>query len=364
MKQIDLIVGTRPNIMKVAPVYHALRHSGSFAVRLIHTGQHYSYALSELFFQELGLPAPDLNFNIGSGSHATQTAKAMVAYEDSITRNAPDLCIVPGDVNSTLACALAAAKQHVPVAHLEAGLRSFDMTMPEEINRILTDRIADILWTPSADADENLLAEGVAPEKITLVGNCMIDSLVAMLPRIEEQRTWTHFGLRPKEYAVVTLHRPGNVDSLPRLRHIMQELLALAGQTRLILPLHPRTHGNLVKFGFLHLLTSCKQISITPPVGYIEFLSLVMGSQAIITDSGGIQEEASYLGIPCLTVRPNTERPITCALGTNVLVSPETLAAEYRKAVDSPPASRRAIPNWDGEAGRRIAKDIAERFSK
>nr|WP_321513214.1 UDP-N-acetylglucosamine 2-epimerase (non-hydrolyzing) [uncultured Pseudodesulfovibrio sp.] len=362
MPKIHLIIAARPNLIKMAPVYHALVRDGHFDVRIIHTGQHYDTPLSTQIIQELNLPQPDQNFAIGSGSHAEQTAKVMVAYEKCLLEERPDLCVVPGDVNSTLACALAAAKLHVPVAHLEAGLRSFDMTMPEEINRILTDRISSILWTPSEDADANLLKEGTTPEKISRVGNCMIDSLVTMLPAIRKQEAWKGFSLEHGEYTVVTLHRPSNVDTPDRLAAIVQTLTVIAKRTPLILPLHPRTRSKLEACKLMKTLQTTPTIKTAEPLGYIQFISLVEGAKAIITDSGGIQEETTYLNVPCLTLRPNTERPVTCTHGTNKLVDLNTLAADYTQAIETRSAHRDQIPLWDGKAGIRIANDLKDRL--
>lgn len=363
MTKIHLIIAARPNFMKMAPVYHALAADPGFDLRLIHTGQHYDASLSGDILEELDLPRPDENFGIGSGSHAEQTAGVMVAYEACIRADRPDLCVVPGDVNSTLACALAAVKTGVPVAHLEAGLRSFDATMPEEINRVLTDRIASILWTPSPDADENLLREGIPAERISRVGNCMIDSLVRMLPAIREQRAWEALGLAPGGYLLATLHRPANVDDRDRLAGIVRILAGLAVRTPLVLPLHPRTRARLEAFGLMDGLTAGGRIRVAEPLGYLEFISLAQGAAAVITDSGGIQEETTFLGIPCLTLRPNTERPITCTHGTNRLVGLDELEAACEHALANR-TDRDPIPLWDGNAGKRIADDLRNRLQQ
>jgi UDP-N-acetylglucosamine 2-epimerase (non-hydrolysing) len=361
-KRIHLVVAARPNFVKVAPVYHALTTVNKFELRIVHTGQHYDYALSRNLFEDLALPDPAINLRVGSGSHGHQVANALVRYEEYLLHDKPDLCIVPGDVNSSLACALAAAKLHVPVAHLEAGLRSFDPTMPEEINRQLTDRLSSILWTPSADADENLSNEGIDSNNITLVGNCMIDSLVKMLPTIQGKRTWKKYGLTPDKYCVVTLHRPGNVDIPSRLNSLMQALHDLAEDTRVIMPLHPRTRARLEAASLLPSIDADTRITLTEPLGYLDFLSLVERSRAVITDSGGIQEETTYLGIPCLTIRPNTERPVTCSIGTNVLVEPETLPHNFATALDQRGKKPSVPPLWDGHAGLRVAQDLQKRI--
>lgn len=364
MINIHVIVAARPNFMKVAPVYHALAADSLFSVKLLHTGQHYDSSLSDQLMAELSLPAPYCNFHIGSGSHAQQTAKVLTKYESFLQEDRPDLCIVPGDVNSTLACSLAAVKLNVPVAHLESGLRSFDRTMPEEINRVLTDQISSILWTPSEDADVNLLAEGIPRERISRVGNCMIDSLVALLPNIRKRRMCEQFALQPQEYCVVTLHRPSNVDNHERLEAITEQLCVLAESSQIVFPVHPRTLVSLERTGLLAKLDNLDSITLTGPLGYLDFLSLVESAKAIVTDSGGIQEETSYLGIPCLTLRPNTERPVTCSLGTNRLVEPESLVMAYDEALSVGKTDRTAIPLWDGKSGSRIARDIKNRLLK
>jgi len=361
MLKIHLIVAARPNIMKVAPVHHALASDSHFSVKLLHTGQHYDSSLSDQLITELSLPAPYCNFNVGSGSHAQQTAKVLTRYEDFLREDRPDLCIVPGDVNSTLACALAAAKLNVP--HLEAGLRSFDRTMPEEINRILTDQMSSILWSPSKDADNNLLAEGIPQEKISRVGNCMIDSLVSLLPSIRKREVWRQFALRPQEYCVVTLHRPSNVDNHERLVAITDKLCILAESVRIVFPMHPRTRANLKRADLFAQLDGHHSIILTGPLGYLDFLSLVESAKAVVTDSGGIQEETSYLNIPCLTLRPNTERPITRSLGTNRLTEPDILLKSYDAAVATSRTDMKAIPLWDGKAGMRIAEDLQRRMN-
>ena len=362
MKRIHLVVATRPNFMKAAPVCRALLERGGYDVRVIHTGQHYDHRMSALFLQQLGMSEPHRNLGVGSGSHAVQTAAVLTAYEPLLEAERPDLVIVPGDVNSTLACALAAAKLHIPVAHLEAGLRSFDMTMPEEVNRRLTDALSGVLWTPSADADENLLREGVAPERISLVGNCMIDSLHALMPSFEADQAPERYGLPRRGYALVTLHRPQNVDDPDKLRRVLETLARLSESMPVAFPVHPRTAKMIRRFELETVFASPNFLPLEP-LGYVEFMSLVGGSGLVVTDSGGLQEETSALGIPCLTVRPNTERPITCTLGTNRLVEQEGLDEAIGAALAPPARIASPIPLWDGSAARRITDDLERRFA-
>ncbi len=313
------VVGARPNFMKAAPVMRALAERNGMAQILVHTGQHYDANMSEVFFQQLGLPKPDVNLEVGSGSHAVQTAEIMVRLEPVLLEHRPDLVLVYGDVNSTVAAALVCAKLLIPVGHVEAGLRSFDRTMPEEINRLLTDQIADLLFTPSEDGDENLLREGVAPEKIHLVGNVMIDTLVRLLPIAETEGgvLLSRLGLRPQNYGVVTLHRPSNVDEPERLRELIETLNGISRDLPLIFPVHPRTRRQILS---LNLDSNTTQLRLSEPMGYLDFLGLQRQARLVITDSGGIQEETTYLGVPCLTLRENTERPVTVTMGTNILV--------------------------------------------
>jgi len=324
---IDLIAAARPNFMKVAPLYHALHDQPWCRVRLVHTGQHYDANMSDAFFRDLGLPRPDLHLGVGSGSHAEQTANVMIAYEKACIAGRPDLCIVVGDVNSTVACALVASKLWIPVAHLEAGLRSGDRSMPEEINRLVTDTLADVLWTPSPDGDEHLAAEGVAPEKITRVGNIMIDSYELMKDRIHASGERQRLGLDGAGYGVVTLHRPSNVDARAPLAALVAQLTSIAAKLPLVFPVHPRTRKNLETFGLWNALADPPGIRIVEPLGYVDFMNLVCGARLVVTDSGGVQEETTYLGIPCLTLRPNTERPITITEGSNRLVTAANLAS-------------------------------------
>ncbi|TAL86721.1 MAG: UDP-N-acetylglucosamine 2-epimerase (non-hydrolyzing) [Rhodanobacter sp.] len=360
--RIDLIAAARPNFMKVAPLFHALHDQSWCRLRMVHTGQHYDRNMSEAFFRDLKLPSPDLHLGVGSGSHAEQTANVMLAYEGACVADRPDLIVVVGDVNSTLACTVVGAKLCIPVAHLEAGLRSRDRRMPEEINRLVTDAVADILWTPSADADANLAAEGVAPEKITRVGNIMIDSYELMREHIDASGERSRLGLEKREYAVVTLHRPSNVDAPGALKSLVSQLTGIAARLPLVFPVHPRTRKNLEAFGLWPQLVEAPDLQVIEPLGYVDFMNLVCGARLTITDSGGVQEETTYLGIPCLTLRTTTERPVTITEGTNRLVT----AAELVPAVDEILAGHwphgRKPQLWDGHTAARVAADIRSRL--
>jgi UDP-N-acetylglucosamine 2-epimerase (non-hydrolysing) len=348
------VVGARPNFMKAAPVFHALRARPGMRQTIVHTGQHYDKNLSDVFFSQLEIPAPDVNLGVGSATHARQTADIMIGFEPVVRERKPDIVLVYGDVNSTVAAALVCAKLLLPVAHVEAGLRSFDRTMPEEVNRIVTDRLADILFTPSEDGDENLLGEGVSPKNIYRVGNVMIDSLVRLLPAAGR---CPPSGL-PGRFALVTLHRPSNVDDSHALKSILESLLAVHDQLEVVFPVHPRTRARIQQFGL-----NADRLHLLEPVPYIEFLALQKRATAVITDSGGIQEEATYLQVPCLTLRSNTERPITVTMGTNTLVGQDSrkLALEL-SAILAGRGKRGSIPPlWDGHAGERIA-DVVQKL--
>jgi UDP-N-acetylglucosamine 2-epimerase len=347
------IAGARPNFPKAAPVMAALDRMG-VRQRLIHTGQHYDDRMSEVFFRELALPTPDVNLGVGSGSHAQQTAALMVGLESEFLETRPPLVVVYGDVNSTVAAALVAAKLHIPVAHVEAGLRSFDMTMPEEVNRRLTDQLSELLLVTSPEAIAHLAREGVPADRVHLVGNPMIDTLLAHLDRFDAESARSRFAL-PEDYLVATLHRPANVDSPEQAGELVSVLHAAAGRADVIIPLHPRGRAVLEALG----LAEHPRVHVVDPLGYIDFISLVRGSRAVITDSGGVQEETTILGIPCLTLRPNTERPITITHGTNRLVTVDTLipALDTALAAAADPAAR-VPPLWDGRAGERIADVI------
>lgn len=358
MKHIDLVAAARPNFMKIAPLWHALRTKEGYAPRIVHTGQHYDHAMSTIFFEELGMPKPHVNLGIGSGTHGQQTGRVLEAYEQLLlTQQRPDLVIVVGDVNATPAAALAAVKLGIPVAHLEAGLRSFDRTMPEEINRILTDAICDRLWTPSPDADEHLKHEGIPGKRIARVGNIMIDTLEMLLPAIRQNNILEDIGLQETRYTVVTLHRPSNVDTPERLSPLCKYLRKCADILPVVFPVHPRTRASLERFQLLDTLKEHPAITLLPPQPYCAFLRLVSASRAVITDSGGIQEETSYLGIPCLTLRENTERPVTITLGTNRLTSPANVV-ELLETVLQEEGRRPVIPLWDGQTAQRIVEDL------
>ena len=361
MTTVHLIAAARPNFMKVAPLLHALSATGWCRPVLVHTGQHYDFNMSDAFFQDLGLPEPDFHLGIGSGSHAEQTAGVMVAYEKVLIESNPDWIVVVGDVNSTIACTLAAKKLCLRVAHLEAGLRSRDWNMPEEINRMVTDSIADVLWTPSRDGDENLLAEGVAPERISFVGNIMIDSYELLRDRIEAESTRSEFNLAPHSYGVVTLHRPSNVDNRETLNTLVETLTSAAQDIPLVFALHPRTRKNLENFGLYEALAETPGIHLSEPLSYIRFMGLVREAKLVITDSGGIQEETTYLGIPCLTLRDTTERPVTITEGTNRLATTDDLAAMIDTVIAGKWPKGKIPELWDGKAASRVAEDIRRR---
>lgn len=346
------VVGARPNFMKIAPLMEAMRAEPRFAQVLVNTGQHYDEAMAGGFFRELNLPVPDRDLGVGSASHAVQTAKVMMAFEEVCLQVKPDLVVVVGDVNSTMAAAIVAAKLNIRIAHVEAGLRSGDREMPEEVNRIVTDRLADLLLTPSRDGDENLLAEGVPQERIKFVGNIMIDTLQRHLPVASFDRIRGRLPVGPKEYAVLTLHRPSNVDHPETFRGILAALKQIARDMPIVFPVHPRTRTRLGEFG---MEAAFDNLILTEPLGYIDFLSLTSNAKLILTDSGGLQEESTALGIPCLTMRENTERPVTITEGTNRLVGTSTarILAGYAEAMATPPSSKRP-ELWDGKTAQRI----------
>ena len=357
-KKIHLIAAARPNFMKVAPLYHALIQEKACATHIVHTGQHYDANMSEAFFRDLRLPQPSHHLEVGSGTHAEQTGRTMIAYEAVCTRERPDAIIVVGDVNATAACAMVGAKLWIPVVHLEAGLRSRDRKMPEEINRLVTDAIADLLWTPSPDADANLRAEGVAPEKIDCIGNIMIDSFEMLRDKIESADTRARLGLGAQPYAVVTLHRPSNVDQREKLAELVAALVQVAAQMQVVFAIHPRTRKRLEDFGLLTAITGNDRIKATEPLSYIEFMNLVTRCTIAITDSGGVQEETTYLGIPCATLRENTERPITISEGTNRLIKPPEVAPAAREAMDGRWPKGRRPDRWDGHAADRATLSL------
>jgi UDP-N-acetylglucosamine 2-epimerase (non-hydrolysing) len=353
------VVGARPNFMKTAPIMAAMTgYPDQFQQTLVHTGQHYDDNMSRVFFEDLGLPQPDHYLGVGSGTHAGQTARVMMAFEPLVQERRPDLVLVVGDVNSTLACALVCVKLGIPVGHVEAGLRSFDRTMPEEFNRLLTDQISDLLFTPSRDADVNLLREGIPPERIHLVGNVMIDTLVRLLPKAEQSPILAKLGLQPEGYVLVTLHRPANVDDPGTLQRILLALSDIARDIPIVFPVHPRTGKRIAQFGITSEQHSVDKLELLEPVGYLDFLALMREAALVLTDSGGIQEETTYLGVPCLTVRPNTERPITIEVGTNRLVASERAAivAAVGEMLSGQAGPGRVPELWDGRAAERIAQ--------
>jgi UDP-N-acetylglucosamine 2-epimerase (non-hydrolysing) len=354
--RILCVAGARPNFMKVKPVMDALEHAGA-RVDLVHTGQHYDEAMNDVFFRDLGLRAPDHHLGAGSGSHAQQTARVMTAFEELTAASNPDAVVVVGDVNSTVACALVAAKAGALVAHVEAGLRSRDWSMPEEVNRVVADRLSDLLFAPSHDAVANLRAEGYREDQIHLAGNVMIDTLYANLDRALESDVLHRFDLQAGGYGLVTLHRPANVDSTDTLAGLLGALGSIAGNLPLIMPVHPRTAASLqgteVPAG----------LRLVPPAGYLDFIALQASARLVLTDSGGVQEETTALGVPCLTLRDTTERPITVTEGTNIVVGrdPARITATAREVLANPPAKRMPML-WDGRAGKRIAEVLVGRL--
>jgi len=359
------VCGARPNFMKIAPLMRAYRAHGHIQPLLVHTGQHYDTNMSELFFRQLEIPEPDLNLEVGSSSHARQTAEIMIRFEPVVLEHRPDWVVVVGDVNSTIACALVATKLGVRVAHVEAGLRSFDRTMPEEINRMLTDAVSDLLLASEPSGVENLRREGVAPEKIHLVGNVMIDTLRANRQKAEQSNILERFGLQPRAYNVVTLHRPANVDDPQVFERIADALDEIQRDLPTVFPMHPRTRRNLGRLGLGQRFASMKRLHIVEPLGYLDFLKLMANAAVVLTDSGGIQEETTILGVWCLTLRENTERPITVEQGTNTVVGtdPQRILSEYRRCrltpLDDPPT----VEGWDGRAAERIATLLARKGS-
>jgi len=363
-KLIYLVAGARPNFIKIAPLIQELKRK-NFNYKFIHTGQHYDYNMSKIFFNDLEIPEPDIYLNVGSASHATQTAKIMVKFEESLLKDKPALVMVVGDVNSTLACALVAKKLFIKVAHVEAGLRSFDQRMPEEVNRLLTDQISDFLFTTEKSAEINLKREGIDSSKIFFVGNVMIDTLIMNIKKAKKLFYYKKFNLKKNSYALITVHRPSNVDSKEDLCKIVEIINYMRDRINVLFPIHPRTKKNLIKHNLLDKILK-KNITLIEPIGYLEFLNLMQNAKLILTDSGGIQEEASYLKIPVLTLRKNTERPITIEKGTNVLIGNDfnklkiyldrILKHSYKKGQD--------IEKWDGKTSQRIVEIIEDESFK
>ncbi len=362
--KVVIIAGARPNFMKVAPIIKCIRtraadpsRNGSrVSYRLVHTGQHYDEKMSDIFFTELGIPAPDINLEVGSGSHAVQTANVMTKFEPVCGQEKPDWVVVVGDVNSTMACTLVCSKLGIKVAHVEAGLRSYDRNMPEEVNRIVTDSLADLLLTPSADADENLKKEGIPEARIKLVGNVMIDALVANLDKSRASKLPERLGLKKKGFVYVTLHRPSNVDSEGSLTTIMGELKRIAGEWPVVFPMHPRTRKMCGQFGIS--LEREKGLRILEPIGYHDSLCLTESARFILTDSGGLQEESTYYKTPCLTLRPNTERPVTITIGSNKLTRLGSLSSDINEVLSRKTETGRIPPLWDGHAAERIIEGL------
>ncbi len=357
MLKFVCVCGARPNFMKIAPVCRALTRSETVELILVHTGQHYDERMSKLFFDELNIPQPDVNLGVGSGTHAFQTAEIMKRFEPVCVERRPDWVVVVGDVNSTLACALVAAKLGIQVAHVEAGLRSFDRSMPEETNRILTDAVSALLFVTEPSGVENLRREGVAERRIHFVGNVMIDTLIASRRAAEASQVLTMLNLAPKQYGVVTLHRPSNVDDPAVFSGILDALESIATELPLIYPVHPRVRRHLAASGPKERIERVGNLRIMDPLGYLDFLKLMSAAAVVLTDSGGIQEETTFLGVPCLTLRANTERPITLKLGTNRLTGTNCAAilSAYREVRDRPPTHASMPELWDGRASERIA---------
>ena len=360
---VHLIAAARPNFMKIAPLYHALMATDWCDPQIVHTGQHYDSNMSDAFFRDLRLPVPAFNLGIGSGSHAEQTGGVMIAYEKVCSDNRPDWIIVVGDVNSTAACAIVGAKLWIPVVHLEAGLRSGDRRMPEEINRLITDAIADVLWTPSVDADENLIREGVSKDKIDLIGNIMIDSFELLRDKIEASHSRQKLGLLNTDYAVMTLHRPSNVDHAETLLAIVNALEKIADDIQLVFVAHPRTMKNLEIYDMRDRLEGIDNVDLLDPLPYVDFMNVLTGARIVITDSGGLQEETTYLDIPCLTLRVNTERPVTVTQGTNELVGSADLPKQVQKILSGHWKKGSCPPLWDGHTASRAVQSLEKRLS-
>ncbi len=363
MKKVISVVGARPNFMKVAPIYHQSKYA-HFKHLIVHTGQHYDYNLSDSFITALDLPKPDYFLGVGSGTHSQQTARIMIEFEKVCVAENPDLVIVVGDVNSTIACGLVAVKMGIKLAHVEAGLRSGDRTMPEEINRIATDSISDYFFITEEDALANLRKSGVPEDRIFFVGNTMIDSLVKSLPKIEESKILKKLALKPKEYVLVTLHRPSNVDNKESLTDFLEVFRQISKRTKIVFPMHPRTIQRIKDFNLDYHYEQIDGLIITEPANYIDFIKLMQNSKMVLTDSGGIQEETTFLDIPCLTLRTTTERPVTIEFGTNILITPDKdlIIKTFNYALDNPIKRKSIPPLWDGNAAKRIIDIISQKI--
>ncbi len=356
------VVGARPNFMKVAPLHRAFVRSGTFESRIVHTGQHYDEKMSDIFFRQLEMPVPDIYLGVGSGSHAQQTARVMTAFEEVLLREKPDLVLVVGDVNSTLACSLVAAKCHVPVAHVEAGLRSGDRAMPEEINRIVTDGISDYLFVTEQSGLDNLRREGVPDEKVFFSGNVMIDALVQFREKARQTPILEELGLTAASYVLMTMHRPSNVDREDGLGALLETIEGLSADHHVVFPIHPRTRQRFRDFGLGERLERIERLTLLEPLGYLEFLRLMESAAAVVTDSGGVQEETTFLKIPCLTLRENTERPVTITLGTNELMTldPGRIVRRVAELATVDRSSWQTPPLWDGRAAERIVQVLEQ----
>ncbi len=355
--KIHLIAAARPNFMKIAPLYHCLKNEPSFCVEIVHTGQHYDANMSECFFEDFELPSPHHHLNVGSGTQAEQVGLTMISYEKLCQSEHPDLVVVVGDVNATIACTMAAKKLGIKVAHLEAGIRSFDESMPEEINRLLTDKICDYYWTPSLDANQNLINEGVNDAKISFVGNVMIDTLINMKGKIEREAYFESLALLPKSYAVLTFHRPSNVDCKEKLEELVAVVNDVSKKVPIVFPMHPRTMQKCREYSLLEQVDAAN-CQIIDPLNYLKFISLVFNARLVITDSGGIQEETTYLGIPCLTVRDNTERPITITEGTNTLTKLGNVVKLVDNILSGNYKEGSTPERWDGKTAERVKEEI------
>lgn len=363
MIKIICVCGARPNFMKIAPIMRAFKGENNFQTLLVHTGQHYDENMSRLFFDELDIPKPDINLEVGSSSHAVQTAEIMKRFEPIVLDFEPDYVLVVGDVNSTIACGLVAVKLGVKLIHVEAGLRSFDRTMPEEINRLLTDSISDLLFVTEQSGVDNLRNEGINSEKVLFVGNVMIDTLIANREKAQKSKILNQLGISVKEYAVITLHRPNNVDDLEKFGDIITAFEDIEKEMKLVFPIHPRTRNNIKGTDLSERIKAMKNLLLLEPVGYLDFLCLMSNAALVMTDSGGIQEETTILGVPCMTLRPSTERPVTITEGTNRLCSTtaEDIVKNYREIVRNSNNCTAKVPKfWDGKAAERIAKIITE----